>query len=226
MVYVKIKETKRRKVMSLKNYLFDFDGTLVDSMPHFASVMTRILDENGVKYPPDIIKIITPLGFVGTVKYYREELGIKLSEQEALDVMIRYLIDAYAHRVPLKDGVLEALLELKRRGHSLNILTASPHETLDPCLKRLKVYELFDNVWSCNDFGTGKIDPEIYRMAAEKMGVSVDDVIFLDDNLNADEAAKRAGVTVIGVFDETSREYVDDMKVLCDGYIYNLKELL
>jgi len=226
MVYVKIKETKRRKVLSLKNYLFDFDGTLVDSMPHFASVMTRILDENGVKYPPDIIKIITPLGFVGTVKYYREELGIKLSEQEALDVMIRYLIDAYAHRVPLKDGVLEALLELKRRGHSLNILTASPHETLDPCLKRLKVYELFDNVWSCNDFGTGKIDPEIYRMAAEKMGVSVDDVIFLDDNLNADEAAKRAGVTVIGVFDETSREYVDDMKVLCDGYIYNLKELL
>ena len=33
-----------------KTYLFDFDGTLVDSMPYFVGLMLRILDENGVKY--------------------------------------------------------------------------------------------------------------------------------------------------------------------------------
>ena len=42
-------------------YLFDFDGTLVDSMPTYASQMLRILDETGTKYPDDVIKIINYL---------------------------------------------------------------------------------------------------------------------------------------------------------------------
>ena len=73
----------------MKSYLFDFDGTLVDSMPTFASVMVRILEENGIEYPPDIIKIITPLGYVGTAKYYRENLGLPISENEALELMLK-----------------------------------------------------------------------------------------------------------------------------------------
>ena len=60
--------------MKYKTYLFDFDGTLVDSMPSYISVMLRILDENDVAYGKDIIKIITPLGYLGTAKYYVEQL--------------------------------------------------------------------------------------------------------------------------------------------------------
>ena len=210
----------------MKSYLFDFDGTLVDSMPTFASVMLRILDENGIKYSSDIIKIITPLGYVGTAKYFRETLGLEISENAALECMLKYMKDAYTHTIPAKEGVIETLLELKRRGASLNILTASPHDVLDPCLKRLGIYELFDNVWSCNDFKTTKADPEIYRMAANKIGAEVCDVVFLDDNLNADKTAKLAGMSVIGVYDESSFDYVDEMKSVCDGYVYRLSELL
>ena len=46
----------------MKTYLFDSDGTLVDSMPTFCRTMLRILDEHGIKYGSDITKIITPLG--------------------------------------------------------------------------------------------------------------------------------------------------------------------
>ena len=97
----------------MKSYLFDFDGTLVDSMPTFASVMTRILDENGIKYPKDIVKIITPLGYKGTAKYFKEELGISLSEEESLGFMLKYMQDEYTYRVPAKDGVIETLLGVK-----------------------------------------------------------------------------------------------------------------
>ena len=57
-------------------YLFDFDGTLVDSMPTFCSAMLRILDENGICYENDIIKIITPLGLAGTAEYYINQMGV------------------------------------------------------------------------------------------------------------------------------------------------------
>ena len=67
-------------------YLFDFDGTLVDSMPTFVSVMLRILDEHGIKYGDDIVKIITPLGYLGTAEYYRK-LGISLKTSELVTIM-------------------------------------------------------------------------------------------------------------------------------------------
>lgn len=206
-------------------YLFDFDGTLVDSMPNFAYVMKRILDEGGVKYGSDIIKIITPLGNLGTAEYFIE-LGVQKSVEELLALMDEYAIDGYAHRIPAKNNVIPVLKQLKERGDSLNVLTASPHNLLDPCLKRLGIFDWFDNVWSCNDFETTKANPAIYKMAAEKMGVAVEDVIFLDDNLNADKTAKAAGMKVYGVYDDTSAEYIDEMKSVCDHYIYDFSEIL
>ena len=104
---------------------------------------------------------------------------------------------------------------------SLNILTASPHITLDACLKRLDMFSLFDNVWSCDDFNTTKANPEIYKMVADRLGCEVSDVLFLDDNLNANKTAKQAGMKTCGVYDESSKDYIEDMKSITDYYIYN-----
>ena len=209
----------------MKRYLFDFDGTLVDSMPSFVGVMLRILDENGIEYSDDIVKIITPLGYGGTAKYFIE-LGMKLELEKIIAKMTEYALDAYAHEIGAKDSVIEVLKALKARGDDLNVLTASPHSMLDPCLKRLGVFDLFTNVWSCEDFGTTKADPEIYKMAADKMGAPVGEIIFLDDNYNADKTAKEAGMIVYGVYDPSSDEFVDEIKSVTDKYIVNFKELL
>lgn len=209
----------------MHTYLFDFDGTLVDSMPDYAAVMLRILDENQVPYGDDLIKIITPLGANGTAEYFIK-MGLQLPKDEILRRMGDYLIDAYANRIPAKKNVPQVLRQLKDRGASLNVLTASPHLTLDPCLKRLGLYALFDHVWSCDDFSTTKTDPQIYTMAAERLGVPVGDVLFLDDNLNADITAKRAGMQVCGVYDDSSADFVEQMKAATDMYIYDFSELL
>ena len=91
-------------------------------------------------------------------------MGVALSVDEMVDIMSRYAIEEYTHNIPAKDGVQATLCAMKEKGYSLNVLTASPHLTLDPCLKRLGLWDLFDNVWSCDDFNTTKSDPEIYKM--------------------------------------------------------------
>ena len=209
----------------MNTYLFDFDGTLVDSMPTFVSMMLRILDENHIQYGDDIVKIITPLGYAGTADYFIQ-LGMPLSKEEIMALMHKYALDAYVNEIPAKSNVVAALKEMKARGDSLNVLTASPHPMLDPCLKRLGLYDLFDYVWSCDDFNTTKADLNIYARAVEKMNATIENVLFLDDNLNADLTAKSAGMQVCGVYDESSKDYVEQMKAATDYYIYDFKELL
>ena len=211
----------------MKNaYLFDFDGTLVDSMPTFVSSMLRILDENHISYDETVIKTITPLGLNGTAEYFINELGLPMQKDALMLLMKEYMLHAYCHTIPAKANVEAVLKELKARGASLNVLTASPHITLDACLKRLGLLELFDNIWSCDDFQTTKADPQIYVMAAERLHTTVDKVLFLDDNLNADLTAKSAGMRVCGVYDDSSKDYVEEMKTANDYYIYDFKELL
>ena len=209
----------------MKTYLFDFDGTLVDSMPTFVSTMLRILDENGISYGDDIVKIITPLGLNGTAEYF-VSLGIDKPKEAIMETMKEYMLENYFYHIPAKANVISTLQELKRRGASLNVLTASPHITLDACLKRLGLFDLFDNVWSCDDFNTTKANPEIYRMAAQRLGKPVEEVLFLDDNYNADKTAKEAGMPVCGVFDPSSEDYVEEIKSVTDYYIFDFAELL
>lgn len=208
-----------------KTYLFDFDGTLVDSMPTFKKVMLRILDENNISYGDDIVKIITPLGLKGTAEYFIS-LGLNKSVEEIGKTMYEYFYHEYAYTIPAKEKVIDTLKELKAQGHSLNVLTASPHLTLDACLKRLDMFDLFDNVWSCDDFNTSKSNPEIYTAVAKKLNVSVNEVLFLDDNYNADKTAKTAGMKVCGVFDESSSAYEKEMRELCDFYAKDFREIL
>ena len=210
---------------NIKTYLFDFDGTLVDSMPTYVSAMLRILDENSISYDKDIVKIITPLGVIGTAEYF-VKLGIDKPKEEIILLMKEYMAEAYFYHIPAKNNVIRVLKELKKKGCNLNVLTASPHITLDACLKRLGIYDLFTNVWSCDDFHTTKADPDIYRMAAEQIGESIENILFLDDNFNADKTAKSAGMLVCGVYDDSSKDYVDDIKGITDYYIYDFEELI
>ena len=209
----------------MSTYLFDFDGTLVDSMPTYVSAMLKILDEHRIPYGDDIVKIITPLGMHGTADYFIR-LGVQKSREELVAAMQAHMIPGYRNTIPAKKNVIAVLRELKNRGDRLNVLTASPHITLDACLKRLGILDLFENVWSCEDFTTTKADPEIYKLAADRLGVAVEEVIFIDDNYNADLTAKKAGMVVYGIYDEYSKEYVEDLKAVTDRYLYDFAELL
>ena len=211
--------------MVMKACIFDFDGTLVDSMPTWSAKMLRMLEHYGVSYPADVIKRITPLGDKGTAKYFREELGVPATDEEMYAQMDAYALPKYRDEILLKPGVEAYLRALKESGASLHVLTASPHKMVDPCLRRLGVDGLFTNIWSCDDFGMTKSQPEIYAQAAKRIGVSVEDAVFFDDNIGALQTAKAAGMRTVGVFDPTGEDFAPQMKEIADRYIMTFEEM-
>ena len=212
--------------MSKKAYIFDFDGTLVDSMPAWSSKMRNVLEKNNVEYPPDIITTITPLGDIGTAKYFREKLGLELSDEQMIAMMDEYALPKYRDEIVLKDSVYDYLKLLKSKGYSLNVLTASPHKMLDPCLKRNGIDVYFDNIWSCDDFGTTKSNPEIYVKACEKIGCDVSEAAFFDDNITAVKTASSAGLFTVGVYDKSAEDFADEIISTSNIYVTSFAELM
>ncbi len=209
-----------------KALIFDFDGTLVDSMPHWGGAMLHFLDAQHLAYPADIIEHITPLGNAGAVNYFRRHLGLCATDEEAIAFIVADMLPHYRDEIPLKEGVDAFLRRAKAQGNTLAVLTASPHTTLDPCLKRNGIYRLFDAVWSCEDFGTTKSDPAIYTAAASRLGTTVDRCVFYDDNLHAVATARAAGMHTVGVYDLSGDGFAAELQSTAERYIRSFDELL
>ena len=177
-------------------YIFDFDGTLVDSMPTFGDAMVDIFKKENLPLPDDFVKIITPLGYKGTAEYaikcgYTKDADTFVSDAAAA------MVPAYLYDIPLKD----------------------------PCLKRVGVYDLFDRIWSCEDFSLTKADTLLYEKVAAALNEKIADCIFLDDNIGSVSTGKKAGMTTIAVYDQSSEDMVEEMKKVSDRYIYSFAEL-
>lgn len=209
----------------MKTYLFDFDGTLVDSMPSYAAATVKVLDDNHIPYPDDIVKITTPLGYEGAAELYIT-MGLNKSVEEIAATMKSYTFEDYKSKIPLKPSVREFLQKGKQEKVQLAILTASPHSVVDMCLERLGVYDWFDHIWSVDDFGLKKSQPEIYLAAAKRLDAEVSEITFFDDNITALQTAKRAGLRTVGVYDPTSEDCADQIKATADRYILAFGELL
>ncbi len=209
----------------MKTLIFDFDGVLMDSMPYWGGAMLQFLENNAIPYPADIIRQITPLGNGGAVSYFQKNLGLTKDVATSQEEIQAIMLPHYRDSIPLKEGVATFLQAAKAAGCSLNVLTASPHITVDPCLKRNGVYDLFDNIWSCEDFGTTKSDPGIYTAAAQRLGVAMEDCVFFDDNIIAARTAVQAGMPTIGVYDASGEEFKDEMQMTVPHYIHSFTEL-
>ena len=210
-----------------KAYIFDLDGTIVDSMTcGWVEMLTGFLAQRGIAYPDDLVKRVIPLGVAGCAKYYREEYGVTESVEEIVSIFRETLREKYEKEILAKPNTEVALQALKAQGVSLNVLTASPHVFLDPCLKRLGLFDLFDNVWSSEDFSLTKADLEIYQVVADKLGLQKSDCVMVDDSIAVLRVAKKAGFQTIGIFDEFSSDMQTEMKETADRYIYDFLELI
>lgn len=214
---------KRKKGKKMQDvYVFDLDGTLVDSMTPAVAIVLSFLDEHGVVYAPDIVKILTPLGFKGIARYYATELGVPMQEEEIYRVFQDKLKVSYASEIRLKTGVEDALKRLKSDGASLNVLTGSPHVFADVCLQNNGVYGLFDNVFSSEDFSMLKSDVRIYAEVEKRLGSPF---VMVDDSATVVKTAKRAGMRTVGVYEPFFEDEWAEMQQIADKTIVNFDEL-
>ena len=207
--------------------VFDLDGTLVDSMPSFTRGILKIADDAGLTYDgEELIKILTPLGYTKSAEYYVHELGVPDTVENIVRRIEQNLLYEYTNNIVTKPGVVEYLSRLHAEGARLFVLTASPHLVTDVCLKKNGIWELFEQVWSVEDFGLSKSDTPLFFEVAKRIGCQRDDVHYFDDSLIALANAKRSDYRTYAVYDAQTPDEVARMKREHDVYVASFSDLL
>ena len=101
-----------------------------------------------------------------------------------------------------------------------------PEELYGPVLKHNGVLEKFEAFASVGEVERGKGFPDVYLLAAQRLGVSPSRCLVFEDVLPGIRGAKAAGMTVYGVYDKCSAANAEEIARQANGYIRDFSELI
>jgi len=209
-----------------KAYIFDLDGTLLDSMGVWAQVDADFLAKRGITVPPDYMDAISSMTFheaaVYTIKRFSLTDGVEDLMREWND-MAAY---AYGHTVQMKPHAKEYLITLRERGAKLAVATSLSAELCAPVLRNNGIDNFFDLVCRTDEVGHGKSHPDVFLMTAKKIGVPPQDCLVFEDILVAVKSAKSANFSVCAVYDNASESDWEQIRTVADYAIIDFNEAL
>ncbi len=204
--------------MKIDCVVFDFDGTLFDSMFIWDIAGGMYLRSVGREPKPFLLDTIKALSLYQTACYFRDEYALPLSVDKIMAGINRTVEHFYINEIQPKPGVTGFLEELKKAGIPVCIATASDRYQIEAALKRCSMEQYFDAIFTCSEVGHGKDEPFIFRKAMEHFGASRSGTVIFEDAIHAAETAKADGFTVAAVFDGSEKRQ-DELRALADLYL-------
>lgn len=210
----------------MKFIIFDLDGTLIDSMPVWRGTGSGFLKNHNFPVPTNLMEVVKTQTIWQTAEWFRSELGVPMEAKDIVAEIVEFVVDAYRHTIPLKDGAKEYLEKMAQEGAKMCLLTASEADYILPALDRLEIHKYFSHVLTCTELGKFKDDGAAYLAAMEKMGGTLADTVVFEDAYYAVKGAKSAGFQVYAVLDEVVREDdTDKIKATADRCFHSYHEL-
>lgn len=202
----------------IKCAIFDFDGTIFDTMEVWDSVAKIFLTSLNRNPKPDLTDVIKTMSLYQSAKYLKKEYSLSLSVEEIMEGINKIIEDFYFYEALPKKGVVKFLEELKRRGIHICIATATDRYLIEAALKRCEMENYFEKIFTCTEVRHGKDEAIIYEVAAEYFGAGKDESIVFEDAFHAIETSKKAGFVVAGVFDKSETNQ-SEIRNMSDYYI-------
>lgn len=209
-----------------EGYIFDLDGTLVDSSHAWRKVDDVFLSSYGIETPSDYDKEIAGMGFELAAKYTIDRFNLNRTVNEVMDEWNNIVKDIYASEVFLFDGAGEYLRSLKSDGKKICVATVNNLDLTESVLSNNGVLDLFDDITTVAEVSRPKGFPDIYLRSAEKLGASASKCVVFEDILEGIKGAYDGGFKTVAVMCKKEIHYRDEIMSLCDKYIMNYGELL
>ncbi|KAB1916214.1 HAD-IA family hydrolase [Micromonospora noduli] len=178
-------------------YLFDCDGTIVDSMPLHYLAWQRALEEWGCEFPEDL--------FYAWGGRPTADIIVALNEQQGLAMPVAAVVERresyYQELLPQLAAVPEVLAHIHdaHRRVPFAVVSGSTRASVTASLEALGLLDRFDVLVCADDYTRAKPDPEAFLLAAEQLGVPPESCLVFEDTDLGIQAATAAGMASVRV---------------------------
>ncbi len=191
---------------SKKAVLWDMDGVIADSNWFHFAAWQETFAKRGINFTKeDFTK------HFGTRNDFiiRKVLGKGLPEED-IETIVQEKETSFRHKAksnikPLP-GVMKLLNTIKKGNFKLALVSSAPKENIDLLSSELKLEEYFNSIVSGREVPQSKPNPQIYLLAAERLGTQPENCIVIEDSPPGVKAAKAAGMRCLAVANTHSKE--------------------
>ena len=186
----------------VKAVIFDMDGLMIDSERVTYDGYVIECAKLGHTMTKDFYKTLLGKPIKGIYDQFHKEFGEDFPIEEVIQKVHKYMADLFENEgVPIKKGLVDLLKYLKENNYKTIVATSSNRNRVDVILKSANITQYFDDSICGDEVTKGKPNPEVFLKSCEKLGVSVEDAVVLEDSDAGIQAASSANIKVICVPD-------------------------
>lgn len=203
------------EMKGIKGIIFDFDGTLVDSLGMWKNLDSDYLLEKGFPSPEDLRRSIEGLSFNETASYFKKRFSLEESTEEIVENWHKHIEKIYPF-LPFKKGAQDFVRRLKRQGYKIALATSNSRRLVKMVLEEQDFMDLFPVIVSSDDVGRGKPCPDVFLETAKLLKLEPADCLVIEDTYNGVLGAKRAGMKTVAIYDFHNKHRWEDILEIAD----------
>jgi HAD superfamily hydrolase (TIGR01509 family) len=177
--------------------IFDMDGVLADSEPVYAAAMNSVIGPLGLEISEADQRHVMGLGIEDCWRYLSSALNLSGPTEALVEGYNREVIRLLALVPQTLPGVHKTIDALKQRNVPIAVASSSLVPWIDSLLGALHLQHAFDALVSRSMVPRGKPAPDVYLLAAERLGVEPERCMAVEDTPNGLASAKAAGMFVV-----------------------------
>lgn len=210
--------------MNITGAIFDFDGTLFDSMHVWKGIRHNFFEFLGIELTDEDVEAFSGLFLREAMYLAIERFDLKETYEELLEKLFEYIKGRYLKETEPKNDIIKFLEKLKAKGVKMGIATATGEPALKAVLEKYNMLHYFSAIYSTYTVGASKTEPKVYDVVLEELGTPKETTWVFEDALYAATTAKANGYNVVGIYDVSEPRW-EELKTLADIFIYNYNEL-
>lgn len=212
------------KQINITGAIFDFDGTLFDSMHVWRGYKDNFFNHLGIELTDEDKEAFKGLFLRETFLLAIERFNLDKTYEELLSDLFDYIKSRYMTETEPKNDIREFLEKLKAKGVKMGIATATGEPALCAVMEKFNMLHYFSAIYSTYTVGASKTEPKVYDVVLNELGTNKETTWVFEDALYAAKTAKKNGYNVVGIYDKSELNQ-EDLKEIVDIYIHNYGEL-
>lgn len=205
--------------------IFDMDGTIIDSMGKWSTVLEDYLNNIGLVLNEEYKKQFHSMPMINILNIIDKDFGLKESPEKSFHNILEIMRQSYLDGFNLKPGVKEALDEMKNRNIKMAVATATPESIAIDAIRGHGLEKYFEFIQTIDNVNLRKSEDDYWKIAAKNLNSNIENSIVFEDALYCIETVSRLNGNIVAIADDSAKDDKNKILELSDYYINHYNEL-